>query len=108
MAGTGAISAGRSDMAAPPRRSPNSEANAKPATSPTVSVRDPAPLLRDPRAAISIGLERHGGSRVIGGVVLLRQPSPHTNRPIRATNSPQVAPGFTAAIGQILLLDLVL
>src|SRR3954453_18998915 len=38
-------------------------------------------------AAISIGLERHGGSRVIGGVVLLRQPSLHANRPIRATNS---------------------
>src|SRR4051812_48882878 len=40
--------------------------------------------------AISIGFERHRGSRVIGGVVLLRQPSPDANRPIRATNSLQV------------------
>ncbi|HVI78657.1 MAG TPA: hypothetical protein VM715_10955, partial [Candidatus Acidoferrum sp.] len=37
--------------------------------------------------ASSIGLERHPASRVIGGVVLLRQPSPHANRPIRAKNS---------------------
>src|SRR4051794_41025947 len=38
-------------------------------------------------AASSIGLERHRGSRVIGGVVHLRQPAPDANRPIRATNS---------------------
>src|SRR3954471_16068879 len=38
--------------------------------------------------AISIGLERHGGSRVTEGVVHLRQPSPDANHPIRATNSP--------------------
>src|SRR3954469_2579693 len=38
-------------------------------------------------AASRIGLERHRGSRVIGGVVHLRQPSPDANRPIRATNS---------------------
>src|SRR4051794_4110093 len=50
-------------------------------------VRDPAPLLGDTMTAISIGLERHRGSRVIGGVVHLRQPSPEANRPIRATNS---------------------
>src|SRR3954451_7771016 len=36
-------------------------------------------------AAISIGFERHRGSRVTEGAVLLRQPSPHANRPIRAT-----------------------
>src|SRR3954468_4694018 len=50
-------------------------------------VRDPAPLLRDMMPAISIGLERHGGSRVTEGVVHLRQLSLHANRPIRATNS---------------------
>ena len=50
-------------------------------------VRHPAPLLRDMMPAISIGLERHRGSRVIGGVVHLRQPCPDANRPIRATNS---------------------
>src|SRR4051794_25253293 len=50
-------------------------------------VRDPAPLLRDAVTASSIGLEWHPGSRVIGGVVHLRQPSPDANRPIRATNS---------------------
>src|SRR5215207_5018733 len=38
-------------------------------------------------APISIGLERHRGSSVIGGVVHLPQPSPDANRPIRATNS---------------------
>src|SRR3954463_7244670 len=37
--------------------------------------------------AISIGFERHRGSRVTEGGTLLRQPSPHANRPIRATNS---------------------
>src|SRR3954452_5465820 len=57
-------------------------------------VRDPAPLFRDAVTALSIGLERHRGSRVIGGGVHLRQPSPHANRPIRATNSlPQVNKG---------------
>src|SRR3954452_2249819 len=50
-------------------------------------VRDPAPLFRDAVTASSIGLERHRGSRVIGGVVHLRQPPLHANRPIRATNS---------------------
>src|SRR5215212_3276974 len=50
-------------------------------------VRDPAPLLWDTMAAISIGLERHRGSRVIGGGVHLRQPSLHANRSIHATNS---------------------
>src|SRR4051794_15346502 len=50
-------------------------------------VRHPAPLFGDMVTAISIGFERHGGSRVTEGVVLLRQPSPHANRPIRATNS---------------------
>src|SRR3954452_17592993 len=38
-------------------------------------------------AASSIGLERHRGSRVTEGGILLRQPPPHANRPIRATNS---------------------
>src|SRR4051794_3066669 len=47
-------------------------------------VRDPAPLFRDAVTAISIGLERHRGSRVTEGVILLRQPSPHADRPIRA------------------------
>src|SRR3954469_22774389 len=37
------------------------------------------------RAALA--LNGIGGSRVIGGVVLLRQPPLHANRPIRATNS---------------------
>ena len=37
--------------------------------------------------AISIGFERHRGSRVTEGVVVLRQPSLQANRPIRATNS---------------------
>src|SRR4051794_26269053 len=46
----------------------------------------PAPLFGDMVTASSIGFERHRGSRVTEGVVLLRQPSPHTNRPIRATN----------------------
>src|SRR3954470_546375 len=50
-------------------------------------VRDPALLFRDTMPASSIGLERHGRSRAIGGVGLLRQPSPDANRPIRATNS---------------------
>src|SRR4051794_10976416 len=50
-------------------------------------VRDPAPLFRDAMTAITIGLERLEASRVTEGIVLLRQPSPHTNRPIRATNS---------------------
>src|SRR4051812_10959385 len=53
-------------------------------------VRDPAPLFRDAVTAISIGLERHGESRVTEGVVLLRQLSLHANRPIRATNSPTI------------------
>src|SRR3954462_13415911 len=35
-------------------------------------VRDPAPLLWDTMAAISIGFERHRGSKVIGGGGLLR------------------------------------
>src|SRR3954471_23408651 len=39
------------------------------------------------RAALA--LNGIGGSRIIGGVVLLRQPPPHANRPIRATNSPR-------------------
>ena len=39
-------------------------------------VRDPTPLFRDAVTAISIGLERHRGSRVIGGGVHLRQTSP--------------------------------
>src|SRR3954452_15372791 len=56
-------------------------------------VRDPAPLLRDMMPAISIGLERHGGSWVTEGGVLLRQPSLHANRPIRATNSRQLFVG---------------
>src|SRR3954452_23826596 len=50
-------------------------------------IRHPAPLFRDAVTAISIGFERHRGSRVTEGVVLLRQPSPDANRPIRATNS---------------------
>src|SRR4051812_22298577 len=46
-------------------------------------------------AAISIGFERHRGSRVTEGGVLLRQPSPHANRPIRATNSPRMLAALT-------------
>src|SRR3954451_23768147 len=57
----------------------------------------PAPLFGDMVTASSIGFERHRGSRVIGGVVLLRQPSPHANRPIRATNSSSVPPHTCAA-----------
>src|SRR5215212_5466699 len=52
----------------------------------------PAPLFGDMVTASSIGFERHRGSRVTEGGVLLRQPSPHTNRPIRATNSASRAP----------------
>src|SRR4051794_41485798 len=52
----------------------------------------PAPLFGDMVTASSIGFERHRGSRVTEGVVLLRQPSPHTNRPIRATNSCAIIP----------------
>jgi hypothetical protein len=47
-------------------------------------------------AASSIGLERHPGSRVIGGTILLRQLFPHANHPIRATNS------YKAVIGRSL------
>src|SRR4051812_23044091 len=50
-------------------------------------IRHPAPLFGDMVTASSIGFERHRGSRVTEGVTLLRQPSPHANRPIRATNS---------------------
>src|SRR4051794_31839058 len=55
-------------------------------------VRDPAPLFRDTVKAISIGLERHRGSRVTEEVVLLHQLSLHANCPIRAANSlPDIA-----------------
>src|SRR4051812_22667163 len=50
-------------------------------------VHDPALLFWDAVTASRIGLERHGGSRVTEGGILLRQPSPDANRPIRATNS---------------------
>src|SRR5205085_5508396 len=53
-------------------------------------VGDPAPLFRDAVTTISIGLERHGESRVTERVVLLRQLSLRANRPIRATNSPGI------------------
>jgi hypothetical protein len=52
-------------------------------------VRDLVLLLGNVVAAVLVELEGHGGCRVTEGVVPLRQPSPHANRPIRATNSPR-------------------
>src|SRR3954469_15763032 len=68
-------------------------------------IRHPAPLFGDMVAASSIGLEWHRGSRVTEGGILLRQPSPDANRPIRATNSFRVSKPVQGRMGRRIVIS---